>query len=141
VESQEKEKGELSPAQRAERVMMEVEKALQDGNITNGQKDELKKKYAEAKEQLESVRTNRVELRSERPRFEGTPVLTRITSERVTADAMKDLTARLGVHIGDPITEDVAKRISETVSRIDEHLRAVFRGDGKGGITLTVLAP
>jgi hypothetical protein len=68
-------------------------------------------------------------------------VLVQIRTERVTADAIKDLTARLGVHIGDAITEDAAKRISEAVSRIDEHLRAVFRGDGKGGITLTILAP
>ena len=140
-EKEKNEKGEPSPAQRAERVIMEIEKALQDPNITNGQKDELKKKYAEAKEQLESVRANRVELRSERPRFEGTPILTQIRSERVTADAMKDLTARLGVHIGDPITEDVAKRIRETVARIDEHLRVSFGGDGKGGMTLTIVAP
>ena len=54
---------------------------------------------------------------------------------------MKDLTARLGVHIGDPITEDVAKRITETVARIDEHLRVSFGGDGKGGMTLAIVAP
>ena len=37
--------------------------------------------------------------------------------------------------------EDVAKRISETISRIDEHLRVAFHGDGKGGMTLTIVAP
>jgi TonB family protein len=141
VELSEKRKEEQSPAQRHERVMMEIEKALQDPNITNEQKDELKKKYAEAKEHLEGVRTNRVELRTERSHFDGTPVLTQIRSERVSAEAMNDLTARLGVHIGDPITEETAKRISQTVSRIDEHLRVAFQGDGKGGIALVILAP
>jgi TonB family protein len=141
VELSEKGKEEQSPAQRHERVMMEIEKALQDPNITNEQKDELKKKYAEAKEHLEGVRTNRVELRTERSHFDGTPVLTQIRSERVSAEAMSDLTARLGVHIGDPITEETAKRISQTVSRIDEHLRVSFGGDGKGGLTLTIVAP
>ena len=141
VERPEKEKSELDSAQHAERVIMEIEKALQDPNSTNGQRDELKKKYAEAREQLERVRTYRFELRAERPRFEGTSVLTQIRSERVAADAMNDLIARLGVHIGDPITEAVAKRISETVARIDEHLRVEFGRDGKGGLTLTILAP
>jgi TonB family protein len=139
--SEKNEKEERSPAQRAERLMMEIEKALQDPNITNGQRDELKKKYAEAQEQLESTRNITWKLRVDRPRFEGTPILTQIRSERVTADAMKEVTAQLGVRIGDPITEEIAKRISQTVSRIDEHLRAAFRSDGKGGITLTILAP
>src|SRR5205814_6503229 len=90
VELREKnENEEHSPAQRAEHVMMEIEKALQDPNITNGQKDELKRKYAEARAQLESARTVTVgELRVERPRFEGAPILTQIRSERVTSDAM-----------------------------------------------------
>jgi TonB family protein len=135
-------KGELSPSQRAERVMMEIEKALQDPGTTNERKDELLRKYKEAKEQLEEARSRvlRVETLEERP-FEGTSVLTQIRSERISPDALKDLTARLGVHIGDAITEQTAKEISRTVSRIDEHLRVAFHGDGKGGIVMTILAP
>ena len=73
--------------------------------------------------------------------FEGTPQLAEITSERVTSETMKELVSRAGIRVGDPVTEDTAKRLQEIATSLDEHLRLSFRGDGKGGLVIEVINP
>ena len=46
------EKGELTPGQKTERQIAELEQAMQDPNTTDSQRDELKKKMAAAKEYM-----------------------------------------------------------------------------------------
>ena len=157
-EVEEAQKHELSPAHLIERQMAELERALQDPNLTPQQKDELKMKYAAAKVQLEEGRT--AEYKGEvyetrlrnggnvmsmkiaaAPRFDGTQVLTQIRSERLSDDARAAAANAAGVRIGDRITEADAKRIREAIKQVDEHLRVEFGSDGKGGIVLVIVAP
>ena len=73
--------------------------------------------------------------------FEGTPRLVQIRSERVPQSVLREITAGIGVKIGDPITEDTVKHIREVVSAIDEHLRVTLQSDERGGVVLAIIAP
>ena len=139
-----------SPAARAEHVMKELSKALQDPSASDQQKNEWKLAFAQQVTLLEKIRAYHAEGRESvytirtapgRPLFEGSPRLVQIRSERVTAATMNELARRAGISVGDPISEETAKRIRDVAAGLDEHLRVSFRGDGKGGVVIMVLNP
>jgi bla regulator protein blaR1 len=138
-----------SPAARAEHLMKELSNALQDPNASDQQKEEWKRSYVEQAMLLEKIRAVVEGRESEdtvrpapgRPLFEGSPRLVQIRSERVTAATMNELARRAGIHVGDQISEETAKRIRDIATNLDEHLRVSFRGDGKGGLIIMVLNP
>lgn len=144
------EKANDSPAARAEHVMKELSEALQDPSASDQQKDEWKRSYAEKATLLEKIRADLADGRESvytirtapgRPLFEGSPRLVQIGGERVTPATMNELTRRAGIHVGDQISEETAKRIRDVATSLDEHLRVSFRGDGKGGVIVMVLNP
>lgn len=135
-----KKEDEMSPGQRAEHMMAEIESALADPALSDGQRDELKAKYVEAKITLEKWRLER-ELGESVFGKTDTPRLTQIRTERVSRDVVRELMTRTGVKVGDPMDEYAAKRFAEVASSIDEHLRVNFGGDGKGGLVITVVLP
>jgi TonB family protein len=144
------EKANESPAARAEHVMKELSEALQDPSASDQQKDEWKRSYAEKATLLEKIRADLADGRESeytvrtapgRPLFEGSPRLVQIRGERVTPATMNELTRRAGIHVGDQISEETAKRIREVATSLDEHLHVSFRGDGKGGVIIMVLNP
>ncbi len=130
----------MSPGQRAEHMMAEIEAALADPALSDGQRDELKARYVEAKIKLEKWRLER-ELGDSVFGKTDTPRLTQIRTERVSRDVVRELMTRTGVKVGDPMDECAAKRFAEVASSIDEHLRVNFGGDGKGGLVITVVLP
>lgn len=67
--------------------------------------------------------------------------LTRISSERVPQATLDAMLPRLGVHVGDTITEETAKQAAETVWSFDKNYHAVFRPDGEGGLEFVIIAP
>jgi TonB family protein len=135
----EDEKKELTAAQRAERAIGELHRALEDPAASEEQKQEWRSRLALQLQMLEHIRAERESARRAAP---GGPLkLAQIRTERVTRETVSELVARAGISIGDQITEDTAKRISEIAATIDEHLRVSFREDGKGGVILTVLNP
>ena len=134
-------------AARAEHVMRELSEALQDPNASDQQKEEWKRSFAQQATLLEKIRANNGEGREsaytirtapERPLFEGSPRLVQIRSERVTAATMNELARRAGIHVGDRISEETAKRIRDVATSLDEHLRVSFRGDGEGVIVMVL---
>ena len=131
------EKSELSPAQRGERLIMELEKALADPNLTAEQRAEYEHKRVEVKEELSRTLARKIDQAA----FEGPSRLVQIRTERVPPGMAAEIVAHAGVSIGDPMTEEVAKRIKEAAHSVDEHLRVSFGGDGKGGTVLAIIAP
>ena len=71
--------------------------------------------------------------------FEGTAQLARIKTERVSAAMAHEVLARAGVKVGDPITEDTARRIREIASSVDEHVQVSFDSDGRGRLVLVLV--
>jgi hypothetical protein len=139
---QEKEKesrqDEMMSGERAKHMMAEIETALGDPSLTDGQKVELKAKYAESKMLLGKLLSDRepgesVFSTSEPPR------LVQVRSERVSNEVLRAVMARSGVKIGDTMDETAAKRFAETAASVDEHLRVNFRSDGKGGLVIVLL--
>jgi TonB family protein len=133
---------EIAPEPRANQkhLMAEIERALGDPSLTDGQKDELKAKYAESKMLFEKLLSepepdDSVFGKAEPPR------LVQVRSERVSNDVLRAVMARSGVKIGDTMDEYAAKRFAETAASVDEHLRVSFRGGGKGGLVIVVLLP
>ena len=144
------EKANDSPAARAEHVMKELSEALQDPSASDQQKDQWKRSYAEKATLLHKIRADLAEGQESvytirtapgRPLFEGSPRLVQIRGERVTPATMNELTRRAGIHVGDQISEETAKRIRDVATSLDEHLRVSFRGDGKGGVSVMVINP
>ena len=70
--------------------------------------------------------------------FASMPKLVDVRTERVGEAMARELLAQAGVAIGDPISEDTAKRIETTARSLDEHVRVEF-ADGKGGIVLILM--
>ena len=120
--------------------MAEIESALADPALSDGQRDELKAKYVEAKIKLEKWRLER-ELGESVFGKTDTPRLTQIRTERVSREVVRELMTRTGVKVGDPMDEYAAKRFAEVASSVDEHLRVNFGPDGKGGLVITVVLP
>jgi len=59
----------------------------------------------------------------------------------VSAEVIKDVMTRVGLTIGDPVTDQTAKRFRDAAATVDEHLRVNFVNDGKGGLIVTVVLP
>jgi hypothetical protein len=147
---EEPEKGELSDGQKVERRLMEIEQALNNPRTTDAEKQELELKYADAKKMMAKVRaeqegaevryyTYRVETNAGARKFEGTARLSQVKTERVSPAVAYEVLARAGVKLGDPITENTARRIREIASGMDEHFEVSFDSDGKGRIVLVLL--
>ena len=132
---EQEEKKERSPAQRRERLLMELERALADPNITDEQKAEYTSKQVAVKLGLAAVQAERG------AKVEGSSRLVEIKTERLPQETVAEILAHAGVRIGDEMTEDVARRIRAAVRQVDEHVRVSFGGDGKGGTVVAIIAP
>ena len=149
--AEEPEKGEISSdAQKVEHRMLEIEQALNSPGTTDAEKQELELKYADAKKMMAKIHAEqeagevrhfiyKVERNADARKFEGTPQLAQIKTERVSAAMAHEVLARAGVKVGDPITEDTARRIREIASSVDEHVQVSFDSDGRGRIVLVLL--
>ncbi len=132
--------GSLQPtAEKTEHVIAELERALADPTASPEQRDEWKAKLVDSHRVMEKIHAEH-ESRNNQAGA-GPAKLVQIRSERVTDDTLKELVARSGVSIGDPITEQSARRIRQIAADIDEHLRVGFHTDGKGGVVLAVINP
>ena len=140
----ERENGELTRAQKTERLIMEIENALADPKVTGGMRDDLSKRLAEAREDMAKIRGEReVEpegSQGKRERFTGPMRLVNVRTERVTEDAVAEVLKRAGLKVGDAVTRDTFKRLDAAVAGVDEHLRLSITDDGQGGVTVTILS-
>jgi TonB family protein len=136
------EKGELTEPQRLERTMAELQRAMEDPNLSPGQRDEYKTKAAEVKEQMEHIRAERVgaKIRENGESNQGPKHLVAFKTERVSADAAGDVLKRSGLKIGDPITEDSMHRVKAAAAAVDEHFAIVTHDDGRGGVSLVLVS-
>jgi len=136
------ENGELSEAQRLERMMAELEEGLRDPNLSPSQRDEYKKKAAEVKEKMELIRAARekAEGREKREGYEGPLHLVAFKTERVSADAAGEVLKRSGLKIGDTITEDAMHKVKAAATAVDEHFAVVMHDDGRGGVSLVLVS-
>jgi TonB family protein len=150
IKTEDEEKAHHPKPEHTEHVMKELELAMQDPNASDKQKEEWKREYQAQSMLLDKMLVEdafkdgaeyTVRLAPRRPLFEGTPRLVRIGGERVTPETMKEFVARAGISIGDTITEDTAKRVSEVAKNLDEHLRVSFQRDGSGGLIIMLLNP
>jgi len=154
--------------ERTARQLMEIEKALEDPALTDGQRIELKLKHAEIESRIEKIDLELREKFDREEPFEVTPEpirererwskelaerraalnvapdeppsLVEVRSERVPEGAVSEILAEANVAIGDPITEDVAKRIRQAAVSKDEHFRVEFGKRPGGGTVVTILA-
>ena len=140
----EPEKGEFTRAQKAERLIMEIEKALADPKVTGGMRDDLTKRMTEAKEDMAKIRAEReVEPeggRGQRERYTGPMRLVKVRTERVSDDAVAEVLKRAGLKVGDAVTEESLKRLRAAAAGVDEHFRVVITDNGQGGITVTIVS-
>jgi len=147
----EPEKGEHSPAQRTEHLIMEIEKALADPKIPGGMREDLTKRMAEAREDMARIRAEHevapegqrtirfVERRASGKKvYAGSLRLVAVRAERVSDEAVSEVLKRAGLKVGDTVTEESLKRLRSAAAGVDEHLRIVMRDDGRGGITVTI---
>ena len=67
--------------------------------------------------------------------------LTRIRTERVPQATLDALLPRLGIHVGDTISDKSAKQAAETVWSFDKNYGAIFHPDGEGGVELVIVGP
>ena len=151
----EPEKGELSPGQRTERLIMEIEKALADPKITGGMREDLTRRMAEAREDMAKIQAqrevapegDRIRVRVRREgsgetveNFSGPLRLVAVRTERVSDEAVSEVLKRAGVKVGDTVTEDTLKRLRSAAAGVDEHLRVGISDNGQGGITVTIVS-
>jgi len=135
------EKGELTNAQKLERMMAELQQAMQDPNLSASQRDEYKKKAADVKEQMAHIRAEREAAGGEkREGGQGPLHLVAFKTERVSADAAGEVLKRAGLKIGDPITEDSMKNLRAAASAVDEHFHLNAHDDGNGGISVVLVS-
>ena len=144
------EKEELTNAQRLERMMAELQQAMQDPNLSASQRDEYKKKAVEVKEQMAHIRAEQEEGRVHLTReaaehrktehSQGPLRLVAFKTERVSSEAAGEVLKRSGLKIGDPITEDAMKNLRAAATTVDEHFRLNMHDDGRGGITVVLVS-
>lgn len=132
-----------------EHKLEEIEKALADPTTTERQRAELKVMAEKARHQLEAaegrespedeskVLVEKLQLELA-PKFDGATRLVEIRAERISDATLKDLLVQAGLAIGDPITEEAAKRLAQTAKAMDEHFRVEF-GKTKDGLIATIL--
>ena len=146
------ENGELTPGQRVERQMAELQRAMADPNATPSQLDEYKKKMAGAKEQMEHIRAEReaaggstgyaviskdgVQLENR----QGPLRLAAFRTERVSTDAASEVLKRSGLKIGDTITEDSLKGLRAAASAVDEHFHIIVHEHGQGEVEVVLVS-
>ena len=142
----EREKGELSPAQKTERMIAELEAALRDPKVTGAQREEYQQKLVAFRRDMEKIRaaqergiTVSAEVR-ERERSSGPLRLVAIKSERISQDALGEVMKRAGLKIGDPFTEDALKNLRAAAVAVDEHFRVRMHDDGNGGISVVLIS-
>jgi TonB family protein len=141
------ESGEMTNAQRLERLTGELQRATQDPNMSPSQLDEYKQKMAAVEKQLEHIRAETagreiavtVE-RRERDNFTGPSRLVAFTTERVAADVASEVLKRSGLKIGDPITEQSLKAVNLAAAAVDEHLHVVMHHEGEGRVSLVLVS-
>ena len=145
------ENGELSPAQRAERQMTELRRAMEDPNATPSQLDEYKKKMAAVKAQLEHIRAEREAMGQTGSTVimkDGTKIESRqgplhlvaFRTERVSNDAASEVLKRSGLKIGDTVTEDSLRGLRAAASAVDEHFHIIVHDHGQGGIEVVLVS-
>jgi TonB family protein len=146
VEMKERVAGELTRPQQLERLIEELEHAVQDQSLTPSQRDEDKQKLVAARQEIEKIRAGEehriaytVE-RSERQKSEGPLRLVAFKTERVSQDAAGEVLKRAGLKIGDPITEDSMKNLRAAAAAVDEHFSINARDDGHGGISIVLVS-
>ena len=137
----EPEKDELSPAQQTERLIMKLDKALADPQVSGGVREVLTKQMAEAKEEM--ARARRIHFKIERDgknSYSGPLRLVAIRAERVSDEAMSEVLKRAGVKVGDTLTDESLKKLRAAAAGVDEHLRVVISDNGQGDITVTIVS-
>jgi bla regulator protein BlaR1 len=153
---EEREDGELAPAQRTERLMTELNRALKDPNVTGGERAEVQKRLDEAKVEMARIRAEREVVPEGEARIRYSVVrdgdrislqqsnrparLASVRTERVSDDAVKEVLQRAGVKVGDPVTEDVLKRVRSAARAVDEHFNVGVIDDGRGGVIVTIVS-
>jgi hypothetical protein len=146
-------KGELSSAQRTERLIVDIEKALADPKVIGGMREDLTRMMAEAREDMSKIRAERegapegerkirfVERKgSANKAYAGPLRLVAVKAERVSDEAVSEVLKRAGVKVGDAVTEESLKKLRTAAAGVDEHLRIVMSDDGQGGITVTIVS-
>jgi bla regulator protein blaR1 len=136
----------FEPARLAEHRLQEIEAALADPATTTHQRDELKMMAAKIRAEREAsfespdgkTYTFAFTANPKVEKFEGSPRLVQVRTERVSAETAKEVMSQAGVSVGDQITEETAKRIAQVAATIDEHLQVEYEKD-KGGILMTIL--
>jgi TonB family protein len=136
------EKEELTDAQRAERMLAELQRALEDPNLSPSQRDEYKTKAADVKKKIEHIRAERagIETGEKRESYQGPLHLVAFKTERVSADAAGEVMKRSGLNVGDTITEDSLRRVKAAAAAIDEHFEVVMHDDGRGSVSLVLVS-
>ena len=140
---EEPQKGELSPGQRAERMMEELQNALQDPNATPSQRDEYKKKLAVVKEEFAHMQAEREGAPAgggKREEYRGPLHLVAFKTERASDTAAGEVLQRAGVKIGDEFSENSLRNIRAAAAAIDEHFKVVMHDDGHGGVSLVLVS-
>ena len=136
----------LESGELAEHRLKEIEAALADPATTTHQRDELKmmaaKIHAEREASFETLEDKTYALAVTRNphlgKFEGSPRLVQVRTERVSAETAKEVMNQAGVSVGDQITEEAAKRIAQVAATMDEHVRVEYE-KARGGIVMTIL--
>jgi bla regulator protein BlaR1 len=141
--------GELTRPQQLERMIAELEHALNDEKVTGSQREEYKAKLAEATTEMAHINAERNAMeQTERTggparmqeRYSGPLRLVAFETERVSRDAAAEVLQRAGLKIGDTITEASLTRLRESASAVDEHFHVVMHDDGRGSVSLVLVS-
>jgi len=139
----EPEKGELTLPQHLERHIMELQRGLEDPNVRGSQREEYKAKLAVLTNQMAHIEAERfvmAERGGASEEYRGPRHLVAFKTERVSEDAAHEVLKRVGVKVGDPITEDTMRSIHAAAAAVDEHLKVVMHDDGRGGVSLVLVS-
>jgi TonB family protein len=138
-------------AEQIERLIAELQRALEDEKITGSQREEYKAKLAKASAEMEHINAERSAMVDERVEvtpdaagkgegYRGPLRLVAFETERVSAEAAGEVMKRAGVKIGDTITEDSLKSLRAAAAAVDEHFELVMHNDGHGGVSLVLVS-
>jgi TonB family protein len=143
--------GELTNAQRLERMMTELQQAMKDPNLSPSQRDEYKAKAAAITVQMAHIRAEReaaegrsvgysIERKEVKSANQGPLRLVKVESERVAPEAVSEVLKRAGLKVGDPVTEDSLKVLRAAAAAVDEHFTVVMHTDGRGGASVVLVS-
>jgi TonB family protein len=116
---------------RAQHVLEELEKAMADHSAPPELRETWKHRYQSEKMMIEKLR----EVDSEQ-KIKSPMTLAQIRAERVPESLVKEIVAHAGLRIGEPVTDDLMKRLREAATSIDEHMEVVLRPNRNGGAVL-----